>query len=152
MEEGVLKQTDIIRSAINNVGSRDFEEEGSSANYIFIDEGGQTLVASLAVALTQFIKFKAQFLIGDPMQLPPTVLAKFVREVMHYSQMSPLESCASHGLPLTTLTVQYRMAEEIALWPPQFYYEGVFRNQSTTKVDNAWRQAVRAIFLEDNGI
>lgn len=85
MEERVLKQTDVIFSTINNLGSRDFEkEEGSSANYIFIDEGEQTSVASLPVALTQFTKFKALLLIGDPMQMSPTLLAKFVSEVMHY--------------------------------------------------------------------
>ncbi|KAL8877140.1 MAG: hypothetical protein Q9192_008726 [Flavoplaca navasiana] len=141
IEERVLKQTDVISLTTNKLGSRDFED----ANYIFIDEGGQTLVASLAVALTQFTKFKAVLLIADQLQLPPTVLAK----VMYYSQISPMESCASYGLFMPTLTVQYRIAEEIALWPSQFYYEGVLRNHSTTNVDNAWRQAVRAIFLED---
>ncbi|KAL9631677.1 MAG: hypothetical protein Q9204_004127 [Flavoplaca sp. TL-2023a] len=152
MEARVLKQTDCIFSTINNLGSRNFEEEGFSAGYIFIDEGGQTSVASLAVALTEFTKFEALLLIGDPMQLPPTILAKYVNEVMHYSQISPMEFCVSHRLPLTTLTVQYRMAEEIALWPSQFYYEGVLRNQSKTKVYNAWRQAVRVVFLEDYGL
>lgn len=52
-----------------------------------------------------------------------------------------MELCANHGLPMTTLTVQYRMAEEITLWPSKFYYEGVLLNHSTTNVDNAWRQS-----------
>ena len=151
-EARVLKRTDGIFSTINNLGSRDFEEEGFSAGYIFIDGGGQTSVASLAVALTKFTKFEAAVLIGDPMQLPLTILAKLVSEVIQYSQLSPMELCASHRLPMTTLTIQYRMAEEIALWPSNFNYEGALRNHSTTTVDNAWRQAVRAICLEDYGI
>ncbi|KAL9033256.1 MAG: hypothetical protein Q9180_006042 [Flavoplaca navasiana] len=109
MEERVLNRTDAIFSTINNLSSRDFEEEGFNAGYIFIDEGGQTSVASLAVALTKFTKF-TNF--------------GYIRQ-------------RGDALLLNIVDGTYRMAEEITLWPLKIHYERILLHLSTTNLDNA---------------
>lgn len=60
-------------------------------------------------------------LVGDPQQLPATVLSAAAREgLFQRSLFERLEQCGAQSL---MLTVQYRMEPSIRQWPSDFFYE-----------------------------
>ena len=61
-------------------------------------------------------------LVGDPQQLPATVLSKAARAGL--LERSLFERLQKLGHPVTVLSVQYRMHPAIRSFPSDFFYQG----------------------------
>ena len=64
------------------------------------------------------------FLVGDPIQLPATVISK--RAVSYGYDVSLFKRLQTAGYPVQVLDTQYRMHPDICRFPSdQFYHSGV---------------------------
>lgn len=73
------------------------------------------------------------YLIGDPIQLPATVISK--RAVEYNYDCSLFKRLQTAGYPVNVLDVQYRMHPDIASFPSQEFYEGKLKNGPTVLKD-----------------
>ena len=62
------------------------------------------------------------FLVGDPIQLPATVISK--RAVSHGYDVSLFKRLQAAGYPVQVLDTQYRMHPEICRFPSNQFYGG----------------------------
>ena len=62
------------------------------------------------------------YLIGDPLQLPATVVSK--RAVDHFYDVSLFRRLEMNNWPVNVLDTQYRMHPQIATFPSAFFYKG----------------------------
>ncbi|CAI7820404.1 unnamed protein product, partial [Closterium sp. NIES-54] len=88
---------------------------------LLLDEAAQLVEAESVVALqTKGLRYAV--LVGDPKQLPATVLSKVAVEA-HYNR-SLFERLQGNGWEVHMLSVQYRMHPEISRFPSHRFYEG----------------------------
>ncbi|CAI5957752.1 unnamed protein product [Closterium sp. NIES-64] len=88
---------------------------------LLLDEAAQLVEAESLVALqTKGLRYAV--LVGDPKQLPATILSKVAVE-SHYNR-SLFERLQSNGWEVHMLSVQYRMHPEISCFPSHRFYEG----------------------------
>lgn len=63
---------------------------------------------------------------GDPQQLPATVLSSRAREgLLERSLFERLQNC---GHPVRLLSIQYRMHPHIRRWPSQYFYNNALED------------------------
>ncbi|XP_052232807.1 uncharacterized protein LOC127845738 isoform X2 [Dreissena polymorpha] len=96
---------------------------------IIVDEATQAIELDTLIPL-QYGSTKL-VLVGDPEQLPPTVLSQTALDMKF--NMSLFERLDGHfkdkdSSPVILLDVQYRMDPEIAFFPNQYIYTGRIRN------------------------
>ncbi|KAF8321498.1 AAA domain-containing protein, partial [Cantharellus anzutake] len=113
----ILHEADVICSTLSSSG------HASLAPYLFetviIDEAAQSIELSSLIPL----KYRCTqcILVGDPMQLPPTVLSPLAARHM-YNQS--LFVRLNRHKPAYLLSIQYRMHPEISVLPRNLFYEG----------------------------
>ncbi|KAF8327025.1 SEN1 N terminal-domain-containing protein [Cantharellus anzutake] len=116
-EAQILHEADVICSTLSSSG------HASLAPYLFetviIDEAAQSIELSSLIPL----KYRCTqcILVGDPMQLPPTVLSPLAARHM-YNQS--LFVRLNRHKPAYLLSIQYRMHPEISVLPRNLFYEG----------------------------
>eukprot|EP01034_Spumella_vulgaris_P022409 gene22409-28533_t len=121
----VMSEADIVAGTLSGSGRQQFLEHVVREDVVFdtaiIDEAAQTTEPSTLIPL----KFGCRrlVLVGDPRQLPATVLSrKAERAGLGLSLFERLER-ANHEVVM--LTIQYRMHPEIRLFPSQCFYQGM---------------------------
>jgi senataxin len=62
------------------------------------------------------------YLVGDPVQLPATVISSTALEQGY--DVSMFKRLQASGYPVNVLDVQYRMHPAISLFPSQEFYQG----------------------------
>jgi senataxin len=62
------------------------------------------------------------YLVGDPVQLPATVISSTALEQGY--DVSMFKRLQTGGYPVNVLDVQYRMHPEISAFPSQEFYQG----------------------------
>ncbi|XP_021564907.1 probable helicase senataxin [Carlito syrichta] len=110
---------------------------------VIVDEAGQS---SEVETLTPLIhRCNKLVLVGDPKQLPPTVISMKAQEYGYDQSMLArfyklLEENVEHNvigrLPILQLTVQYRMHPDICLFPSHYIYS---KNLKTNRMTEAIR-------------
>jgi regulator of nonsense transcripts 1 len=87
---------------------------------VLLDEASQAVEPSSLIGA--LFGCEQLFLVGDPCQLPPTVIsAGAARGGLGITLFDRLSSA---GLPPLLLNTQYRMHPEIARFPSEFFYNG----------------------------
>ncbi|XP_064481532.1 uncharacterized protein LOC135394629 [Ornithodoros turicata] len=127
----LLQKAHIVLSTINSCRSRLLEEAfGRSSPHSFTcviaDEATQCTEVELLLAL----QYRANrlILVGDPLQLPATVLSREAVELNF--QQSLFERFygylkeSANSQPIFLLTQQCRMQKEICSFPSRYFYEG----------------------------
>ncbi|XP_019077812.1 uncharacterized protein LOC100265030 isoform X2 [Vitis vinifera] len=103
----------------------------SSENHLFdavvIDEAAQALEPATLIPL-QLLKSSGTrcIMVGDPKQLPATVLSSVASKFRY--QCSMFERLQRAGYPVTMLTKQYRMHPEICRFPSLHFYDSKLLN------------------------
>jgi senataxin len=92
-----------------------------------VDEAAQAVELSTLIPLR--LGVKQLVLVGDPQQLPATVLSK--RESVGNYERSLFERLEHCGLPVHTLTIQYRMHPIISMFPRHVFYEGILQDSES---------------------
>ncbi|KAL7668151.1 hypothetical protein ACOME3_008866 [Neoechinorhynchus agilis] len=117
----LLQKAFVIVSTLNYTGSVIFNQCCGYFDCVIVDEAGQSIETECFIPLR--LNVKKMILVGDPEQLPPTVLSmKAQRAGLGNSFMSRLSVVfAKHGI-IRRLNQQYRMHPEICRFPSSLIY------------------------------
>ncbi|KAK9812831.1 hypothetical protein WJX72_004417 [[Myrmecia] bisecta] len=120
---GILEDANIVCSTLSFAGSGIFARMSRRFDVIIIDEAAQAVEPSTLVPLVNGCK--QVYLVGDPVQLPATVISK--RAVSFGYDVSLFKRLQSSGYPVQILDVQYRMHPEICVFPSNEFYAGALK-------------------------
>ncbi|KAD3067329.1 hypothetical protein E3N88_35209 [Mikania micrantha] len=116
----IMDESAIVFSTLSFSGSSLFTKLARSFDIVVIDEAAQAVEPATLVPLASGCK--QVFLVGDPVQLPATVISP-VAEKFGYS-MSLFKRFQKAGYPVQMLKTQYRMHPEIRSFPSKEFYDG----------------------------
>lgn len=136
----LLKESDVVCATLSSSARDLIKISNISFDVLIIDEACQCVETSALIPL-KFNPLKV-ILIGDPKQLPPTVLSKN----KPYEQSLFIRLMKTH--PTVLLNTQYRMLPQIAEFPNHFFYENLLiTDQSVIKRPNPYHQYLPPICL-----
>uniref|UniRef100_A0A6I8S442 Senataxin n=1 Tax=Xenopus tropicalis TaxID=8364 RepID=A0A6I8S442_XENTR len=112
----------LLESAFRQLGQEPF-------SCVIVDEAGQSCEVENLIPLLH--RCSKLVLVGDPEQLPPTVISMKAEE-LGYGQSLMSRMCSfldSTGTksPVLHLTVQYRMHPDICLFPSHYFYKRMLK-------------------------
>ncbi|XP_028828680.1 probable helicase senataxin isoform X2 [Denticeps clupeoides] len=109
-----------IESAFRNLGQVPF-------SCVIVDEAGQATEPESLIPL--LFKSPSLILVGDPEQLPPTVVSQQVKELGYdQSLMARLLKSLNQKIPISFLSHQYRMHPDICQFPSKYIYNSMLKN------------------------
>ncbi|KAJ2440651.1 DEAD-box type RNA helicase, partial [Coemansia sp. RSA 2424] len=116
----ILQRTDILCCTLSGSGHELLTSLGCSFDTVIIDEAAQSVELSCLIPL----KYGCErcILVGDPNQLPPTVLSQTAAQFMYNQSMFVRIQKNSPSL-VSLLSIQYRMHPEISVFPSRLFYE-----------------------------
>ncbi|KAK7319360.1 hypothetical protein RJT34_04080 [Clitoria ternatea] len=114
----ILDEATIVFSTLSFSGSHIFSKQSRSFDVVIIDEAAQAVEPATLVPLAN--QCKKVFLVGDPAQLPATVISKVAKN--HGYGKSLFERLMEAGYPVKMLKTQYRMHPEIRNFPSREFY------------------------------
>lgn len=121
-----------LSGAASNILARDQPDSAGLFDTVIIDEAAQSTEPSCLVPL--MLGAKRCLLIGDPQQLPATVLSSG-NAGNAYGQ-SLLDRVCRAGKKVLLLNKQYRMHPAISAFPRRYFYEGNLLDDETVVGDN----------------
>ncbi|XP_055825886.1 uncharacterized protein LOC129894293 isoform X2 [Solanum dulcamara] len=149
LRKAILKEAEIVVTTLSGCGGDLYgvcaasvsgqrfssSSEGVLFDAVVIDEAAQALEPASLIPL-QLLKSKGTrcVMVGDPKQLPATVLSNIASKFSF--QCSMFERLQRAGYPVNMLTHQYRMHPEICRFPSFRFYDGklVDGDQLSSKV------------------
>lgn len=132
-ENMILDYADIITctltSCCTNHMQSIFGDKRRRISVCIVDEATQSCEAETLIPLMLGINILV--LVGDPMQLPATILSPEAKRLgLDQSLFSRVQNAfdLKPNNPIIMLDIQYRMQYEISSWPNKFFYGGKLRN------------------------
>ncbi|CAI5466534.1 unnamed protein product [Closterium sp. Yama58-4] len=120
----ILDEAAIVCSTLAFAGSGVFSRMSRPFDVVVIDEAAQAVEPSTLIPMTHGCS--QVFMVGDPLQLPATVLStRAVHYGYHGSMFSRLQQA---GYPVVMLNTQYRMHPMIRQFPSHEFYGGALRD------------------------
>ncbi|KAF8694890.1 hypothetical protein HU200_037991 [Digitaria exilis] len=136
VRKSILGEAEIIVTTLSGCGGDIYgvcSETASSNKYgtfsehalfdvVVIDEAAQALEPATLIPL-QLLKSRGTkcIMVGDPKQLPATVMSGLASKFLY--ECSMFERLQRAGYPVIMLTTQYRMHPEISRFPSSHFYE-----------------------------
>ncbi|KAI4312515.1 hypothetical protein MLD38_037321 [Melastoma candidum] len=114
----IVDEAVIVFSTLSFSGSTIFSKLKHGFDVVIIDEAAQAVEPSTLVPLSNGCK--QVFLVGDPVQLPATVISVVANK--HGYGMSMFQRFQKAGYPVLMLKEQYRMHPEIRSFPSKEFY------------------------------
>lgn len=120
IQQEILDSAHVLCATLSGSGHEIFQSLNVEFETVIIDEAAQSIELSALIPL----KYGCSkcILVGDPKQLPPTVLsrqaAKFQYEQSLFARMEH-----NHKKDVHLLDTQYRMHPEISLFPSKTFYD-----------------------------
>ncbi|KAG8034759.1 hypothetical protein G9C98_007835 [Cotesia typhae] len=100
--------------------------------FCIIDEASQATEILTLVPL--MFSINRLILVGDPQQLPPTILSQKAKEYGYdlslFARAQKIFESESEN-PIMMLDTQYRMVNAIAEWPNRYFYRGAIKNAAS---------------------
>lgn len=119
LKQAILEEATVVCSTLSFSGSGMFARMSKPFDAVIIDEAAQAVEPSTLVPLCYGAK--QVFLVGDPRQLPATVLSSTA--VDHKYDMSMFKRLQMSAYPVHMLKTQYRMHPAIRQFPSETFYE-----------------------------
>ncbi|CAE6168499.1 unnamed protein product [Arabidopsis arenosa] len=120
LEASFANEAEIVFTTVSSSGRKLFSRLTHGFDMVVIDEAAQAsevgVLPPLALGAARCV------LVGDPQQLPATVISKAAGTLL-YSR-SLFERFQLAGCPTLLLTVQYRMHPQIRDFPSRYFYQG----------------------------
>ncbi|KAL9245043.1 hypothetical protein vseg_018742 [Gypsophila vaccaria] len=120
LETSFANEAEIVFTTLSSSGRKLFSRLTHGFDMVVIDEAAQAsevgLLPPLALGAARCV------LVGDPQQLPATVISKAAGTLL-YSR-SLFERFQQAGCPTMLLSVQYRMHPQIRDFPSRYFYQG----------------------------
>ncbi|CBN79685.1 Presumed helicase required for RNA polymerase II transcription termination and processing of RNAs [Ectocarpus siliculosus] len=124
VERGKIRRSLVVCATLSGCGSGPMVEavslSGKGFDTVIVDEACQATEPSTLIPLS--LGCKRLILVGDPRQLPATVISQ--RAARLNLEVSLFERLERAGYPVHMLTVQYRMHPEIRAFPSARFYNG----------------------------
>ncbi|KAM0943249.1 putative DNA helicase [Dioscorea sansibarensis] len=143
IRKSILREAEIVVATLSGCGGDLYEvcSESASSNkfgsfseqtlfdVVVIDEAAQALEPATLIPL-QLLKSNRTrcIMVGDPKQLPATVLSNVASKFLY--ECSMFERLQRAGHPVVMLTEQYRMHPEICYFPSLHFYDNKLLNGS----------------------
>ncbi|KAL9624766.1 MAG: hypothetical protein Q9160_001120 [Pyrenula sp. 1 TL-2023] len=120
IQQQVLDEADILCATLSGSGHEMFRGLDVEFETVIIDEAAQSIELSALIPL----KYGCSkcILVGDPKQLPPTVLSRMAAQ-FQYEQSLFARMAENHPNDVHLLDTQYRMHPEISLFPSNQFYD-----------------------------
>ncbi|KAK6589089.1 hypothetical protein RS030_233544 [Cryptosporidium xiaoi] len=115
---GTLSGDTSINTSNNGIGINNGQQ--LLFDTVIIDEASQGVELSTLIPLR--LGCKRLILVGDPKQLPATVLSR--KAIEHKYDISLFQRLQMSGFPVVMLGVQYRMHPDISAFPSKHFYDG----------------------------
>ncbi|KAI4163578.1 MAG: hypothetical protein LQ342_002850 [Letrouitia transgressa] len=121
IQQGILDSAHIICATLSGSGHEMFQNLNIEFETVIIDEAAQSIELSALIPL----KYGCSkcILVGDPKQLPPTVLSREAAR-FQYEQSLFVRMQSNYPHDVHLLDTQYRMHPEISSFPSSAFYEG----------------------------
>jgi senataxin len=121
IQQEIIDGAHVICATLSGSGHELFQSLSIEFETVIIDEAAQSIELSALIPL----KYGCSkcILVGDPKQLPPTVLSK-VASRFQYEQSLFVRMQTNHPKDVHLLDTQYRMHPEISRFPSQAFYDG----------------------------
>ena len=121
IQQEVLDCAQVICATLSGSGHEMFHNLNIEFETVIIDEAAQSIELSALIPL----KYGCSkcILVGDPKQLPPTVLSREAAR-FQYEQSLFVRMQANHPNDVHLLDTQYRMHPEISAFPSKAFYDG----------------------------
>lgn len=120
LEASFANEAEIVFTTVSSSGRKLFSRLTHGFDMVVIDEAAQAsevgVLPPLALGAARCV------LVGDPQQLPATVISKAAGTLL-YSR-SLFERFQQAGCPTILLSVQYRMHPQIREFPSRYFYQG----------------------------
>ena len=123
LETLLMNQASIVCGTLNSSGLPQVRDS-SPFHTCVVDEAAQSVELSTLIPLR--LGVRQLVLVGDPQQLPATVIGK--RESLGNYERSLFERLEVCGVPVHTLSVQYRMHPAISHFPRHVFYQGILQD------------------------
>lgn len=120
-QQEILDNANVICATLSGSGNEMFQNLEIEFETVIIDEAAQSIELSALIPL----KYGCSkcIMVGDPKQLPPTVLSREAAR-FQYEQSLFVRMQANHQDDVHLLDTQYRMHPEISVFPSQSFYDG----------------------------
>ena len=120
VQQEVLDGAHVICATLSGSGHEMFQSLNIEFETVIIDEAAQSIELSALIPL----KYGCSkcILVGDPKQLPPTVLSREAAR-FQYEQSLFVRMQANHPDDVHLLDTQYRMHPEISVFPSNAFYD-----------------------------
>ncbi|ORX41915.1 P-loop containing nucleoside triphosphate hydrolase protein, partial [Piromyces finnis] len=116
----VFEQVNVVLTTLSISTQSALIDYWDNYSTIIIDEAGQASELTTLIPLQHRIKHA--ILIGDPNQLPPTIISKVAQDYLYeQSLFKRIQNCRPDIVKM--LNVQYRMHPMISQFPRQYFYE-----------------------------
>ncbi|RDH36405.1 P-loop containing nucleoside triphosphate hydrolase protein [Aspergillus welwitschiae] len=144
----VLQNAKIVATTLSNASQDLLRRSGFEPAFVVCDEAGQCQEGEITIALT-IPSTRVMVLIGDPEQLPPTVVSEHAtNEGALYLKRSMMERLHEAGYPCTMLLTNYRSHSHIFDIFNRLIYKGALRlgpnNDSEQRVGKVWDAFTRS--------
>ncbi|KAH8695036.1 putative tRNA-splicing endonuclease [Talaromyces proteolyticus] len=125
IQQEIIDSAHVICATLSGSGHDMFQHLSIDFETVIIDEAAQSIELSALIPL----KYGCAkcILVGDPKQLPPTVLSKEASR-FQYEQSLFVRMQSNHPNDVHLLDVQYRMHPEISRFPSLTFYEGLLQD------------------------
>lgn len=121
IQQEILNDAHVICATLSGSGHEMFQNLSIEFETVIIDEAAQSIELSALIPL----KYGCSkcIMVGDPKQLPPTVLSREAAR-FQYEQSLFVRMQNNHPNDVHLLDTQYRMHPEISLFPSKTFYDG----------------------------
>ena len=125
VQQQILDSAQVLCATLSGSGHEMFKNLNVEFETVIIDEAAQCVELSALIPL----KYGCTkcILVGDPKQLPPTVLSQSAAR-FGYDQSLFVRMQSNHPNDVHLLDTQYRMHPEISKYPSAEFYEGSLRD------------------------
>ena len=113
IKQAVLDDAQIVFTTLSLAGSGILNKISTQFDVVVIDEAAQAVEPSTLIPLVS-VKAKQAFIVGDPAQLPATILS--MECVQNGYDQSLFKRLLNSGFPVKSLTMQYRMHPEMMVF------------------------------------
>ena len=129
LEASFINEAELVFTTLASAGRSVFARLEHGFDLVLIDEAAQASEVAALVPLRHGCK--AAVLVGDPQQLPATVLSAAARAGLYTRSL--FERLSDCGAGAMLLSVQYRMHPAIRSWPSRYFYNNRLEDSASVK-------------------
>lgn len=120
IRDSIIDESAIVFSTLSFNGSALFSRARRIFDVVIIDEAAQAVEPATLISLAH--GSRQVFLVGDPVQLPATVISPTAERFGYGTSL--FKRFQGAGFPVHLLKTQYRMHPEICIFPSKEFYAG----------------------------